>query len=169
MVALGLVYAFWRRPAPAPETERARLWDVEMLELEKVAIALPRQGLAQAWVRRADKHWYFDGPAGLPVSNERWGGGVPAILSSPRATRTITADASDEQLSAYGLREPRMTITLDTDKGRRIAIEVGDPTPTGRDHYLRLAASREIHTVDRTWYDVLERLVVEPPYTGEGR
>jgi hypothetical protein len=168
LVAAGAVYLVTRRSPPDPVEAPARLWEVEMLDLNRVSIALPRQGLAQVWVKHEDKHWYFDEPDGRRVSDGRWGGGIPAILSGPRPSRAIARDVSDGLMEVYGLSPPRMTIRLETARGQEVALDVGDATPTGRDHYVRLVDSRDVYTVDYTWYDVLERLVTEPPYEAPG-
>jgi uncharacterized protein DUF4340 len=169
LVVAGAAYVIFGRPDPAPVLEPPPyVWKVEMLELDRVAIALPRAGKAESWVRHEDKYWYFDLPDGPQVSRHRWGGGIPAILSGPRSTRVITRDATDEQLALYGLIDPRMTISLGTETGDEIDVEVGDATPTGQNYYIKRVGSRDVFSVDYTWYDVLERLVNEPPYPGSG-
>jgi hypothetical protein len=168
MAAVGVAYLVFRpsRPETAAETP-PYVWKVQMLDLQRIAIALPPLGKAESWVKHEDKYWYFDRPDGPQVDIHRWGGGIPLLLSGPRASRVITAGATDEQLEAYGFRTPRMSISLSTDKGRDIDLEVGDLTPTGQSHYVRLSGSRNVYSVDYTWYDVLERLVTEPPYAAE--
>ncbi len=168
LVALGVMYVVSKRGEPegAPETP-PYVWKVEMLELERIAIALPPLGKTESWVKHADKYWYFDRPDGPQVDIHRWGGGIPLILSGPRANRVITADATDEELAIYGLQTPRMTISLSTERGEKIDLEVGDPTPTGQNYYIKLSGARDVYSVDYTWYDVLERLVIDPPYVAE--
>ncbi len=95
---------------------------------------------------------------------QRWGGGVPLILSGPGANRSIAADASDEQLAVYGFGAPAVRIDLTLANGSSVKAEVGDRTPDGGASYVRLAGSHDVYTVDQTWVDVLERLVREPPY-----
>jgi hypothetical protein len=165
VVGLGVAYLVSRRgtPEPAPQTP-PYVWKVEMLELERIAIALPPLGKAESWVRHADKYWYFDRPDGPRVDIHRWGGGIPVLLSGPRANRVIAADATDEELSSYGLDPPRMTVSLSTERGEEINLEVGTLTPTGQNRYIRIAGSRDVYSVDYTWYDILERLVTDPPY-----
>jgi hypothetical protein len=166
-VAAVLAAAFFisRRPRPEPVTEvRHYVWDVGMEELASIRIELPRAGKSGSWVKKPDQYWYFDAPGGPQVDMKRWGGGVPLILSGPGANRRVSADAAAEQLGVYGISRPRMRITLGLEDGRRLAISVGDPTPDGKACYVALAEARDVYTVDATWYDVLERLVLEPPY-----
>ncbi len=168
-VALAAVLYVTTRPRPAPPAQpRPYVWLVETEDLAKMAITLPQRGKGEKWVKHSDQYWYFDQPRGPKVNMQRWGGGIPLILSGPEANRRINADASDEQLAIYGLANPRMLITLTLKDGKTIDIRVGDSTPDQQAYYIRLAGSREVYTVDYSWYDVLERLVLDPPYPGPG-
>jgi hypothetical protein len=165
LVAIGVAYLVSRRGEPKPASETPPyVWKVEMLTLERIAIALPPLGKTESWVKHADKYWYFDRPDGPRVDVHRWGGGIPVLLSGPRANRVIASDATDEELAGYGLQKPRMTVSLSTERGEKIDLEVGDLTPTGENRYIRLSGARDVYSVDYTWFDVLERLVIDPPY-----
>ncbi len=165
LIALGAVYTFSSRPRPAPEPQpRHYVWSVEMDQLRNMVLALPREGRRKAWVVHQDKYWYFDEPNGPRVDMKRWGGGIPLLLSGPGAERTIATAATDEQLRVYGLTDPRMRIHLVLKDERTIDAEVGDATPAGGACYTRLVGSRDVYAVDATWYEVLERLVLDPPY-----
>jgi hypothetical protein len=45
-----------------------------------------------------------------------------------------------------------------------LTINLGDSAPDGMSYYIKIAELNDIYTVDYTWYDVLEQLVLEPPY-----
>lgn len=164
-VALGVYFFFSSRPEPEPRPEpRPYVWWVEMTELKTIAIGLPSEGKSEAWVKHEDKYWYFDKPDGPKVDMQRWGGGIPLLLSGPGAERTIAVNATDEQLEMYGLKDPKMKIDLTLENEHTINIEVGDRTPAGQARYVKLVDSRDVYSVHHTWYDVLARLVLEPPY-----
>jgi hypothetical protein len=95
---------------------------------------------------------------------KRWGGGIPLLLSGPGAERLIASESTDEQLQMYGLEDPKMKIDLTLENEDTINIEVGDRTPDGQACYIKLVKSNDVYTVHYTWYEVLERLVLEPPY-----
>jgi hypothetical protein len=57
-----------------------------------------------------------------------------------------------------------MKIELALESGDNINIELGDSNPDGQGYYIKLADSRSVYTVDFTWFNVLERLVLDPPY-----
>ena len=163
LVALGGLYIS-SRPKPAPPKEpRPFVWKVEMDKLKTIAISLPHAGKSEAWVKHEDRYWYFDEPDGPKVNMKRWGGGIPLLLSGPAANRHITENATDEQLSIYGLDDPQMRIQLTLENEDSINIEVGERTPDHQAYYIKLRNSRDLYTVDYTWYNVLERLVLAPP------
>jgi hypothetical protein len=135
-----------------------------MEDLKHMAISLPPEGKNEAWVKHEDKYWYFDKPEGPKVNMKRWGGGIPLLLSGPGAERLITSESTDEQLEIYGLKDPKMKIDLVLENEDTINIAVGDNTPDGQASYVKLVDSRDVYTVHHTWYEVLERLVLEPPY-----
>ena len=169
LVALGIYFAFFRpTPPPEPPPEpRPFVWDVDMEELKHMIISLPKEGKSEQFVKHADKYWYFDDPPGPKVDMKRWGGGIPLLLSGPGAERLIAEDATEEQLAIFGLADPRMEISLTLENEDTINIVVGDSTPSGDAYYVKLVNSNEVYTVDYTWYDVIGRLVLEPPYPPE--
>jgi len=140
-----------------------------MDQLARIRISLPRTGQVQSWVEHADRYWYFDVPGGPEVDMKRWGGGIPLILSGPGANRLILETSSADQRKVYGLDDPRMRILLTLKDQQEVTVEVGDATPDGGAYYIRRGDSASVYTVDATWYTVLERLVVEPPYPKPGQ
>jgi hypothetical protein len=168
LAALFAVYVLTGPPADVPEdAPRPELWSAPMDDLVALTIVLPAAGKEGAWLKGADGAWYGKAD-GRKVDARRWGGGIPLLLSGPQAERLITAAATPEQLASYGLLRPRMTVDLLLEGGRRIGIDVGDPTPAGSAYYVRLASQPEVYTVHETWFEVLERLVLDPPYATDG-
>ena len=41
---------------------------------------------------------------------------------------------------------------------------MGDSNPEGTTYYVRLTSNRDVYTVDKSWYDILANIVIEPPY-----
>ena len=165
-VALGVYFLFFR-PVPPPEPPpepRYFVWRVDIEDLQHMVISLPQQDMSESFVKHEDKYWYFDNPPGPKVDMKRWGGGIPLLLSGPGVNRIIEEDVTEERLAAFGFTQPRMEIILTLENEDIIDIEIGDSTPDGGAYYIRHADSTGVATVDYTWYDVLERLVLEPPY-----
>ena len=164
LIALGVVYYITSRPEPVPRPEpRYYVWDVDMEDLQTMEITLLKEEMSEVWEKHEDRYWYFD-EGGPKVDMERWGGGIPLLLSGPGANRLIAKDATDELLEIYGFTDPALRIDLELANGSSLQIEVADNTLTGDGYYTRLAESRNVYTVDYTWYDVISRLVSDPPY-----
>ena len=166
LIALGVYFLFFRPTEPVlpPPEPRPFVWSVDMEELQHMVLSLPQEGKTEEFVKHEDRYWYFDNPPGPKVDMDRWGGGIPLILSGPGAERLIAKDATEEQLAVFGFTAPKMEISLTLDNEDIINIEVGDNTPDGQAYYVKLVDSKDVYTVDYTWYNVLKRLVTEPPY-----
>lgn len=167
-IAAAIYYA--TRPVeepPPPQQPMEYVWLFEMEELQHIQIDLPHLDRTEKFLKHEDRQWYFDDPPGPRVDPERWGGGIPLILSGPGAERPIAKGATEEQLAVFGFTQPIMLLTLTKQDTEVVRIEVGDEVPDGHAHYVRRADSSDVYVVDATWYDVLERIVLEPPYPPE--
>ncbi len=171
LFVIGGGYYFYNAPK-ALETPEAQIfvWQIEMEDIQHIEISLPREFKSQKFIKieEEDKFpWYFDDAERSPVDTERWGGGIPLLLSGPGAGRIITEDASPEKLTEFGLTRPKMEIILTLTGGYLMNIIVGDATPNGAYYYVQAPHTNNVALVDYTWYDVLERLVLEPPYASQ--
>lgn len=157
-------YLYVTRPVPpAPTQARVLLWNVPAEELSTIAIALPRLDREEIWAVGSDGRWRFDRPDGPRVDPARWGDGIVLLLDNPPAERTIAEGPGPEDLAAFGLVTPSMTVDLTTTEGETVRAIVGDATPDGSAWYVSADNLATVHTIDATWYTVMERLVIEPP------
>jgi hypothetical protein len=164
LAGLGLVLFLWNGSEPASLNEpRLIAWSVDFETVSRIAIELPWQGKGQAWVKSDDGGWYFEGQNGKKVDDQRWGGGIPLLVSGAKAQRLIVERATEADLEVYGLAEPQMTVRLTIDSAEPVDIDVGAPTPDGSAYYLRLAGSPTVFAIHHTWRDVLAQLVLDPP------
>jgi len=168
LTALGAYFYLTNTHEPSPKPKpRTYVWLIEIEEIEHITISLPGEGESQSFIKidEEDKFpWYFDDPQRSEMNVERWGGGIPLLLSGPGAERIIAENATVEKLTEFGLIPPHMKITLTLENGDVLSIAVGDRTPSGDSYYVQAPDSNEVALVDYTWYEVLERLVKEPPY-----
>ena len=168
LLALGGYFYFSNDSEPPPQVEpRVFLWDIEMGEIQHIEIRLPREGKSEAFIRikEGDKFpWYFDNPQRSEVDVARWGGGIELLLTGPGAERVIARNATEEKLTEFGLAQPQMEIILTLEDGDILNITVGDRTPDGDAFYVQDLDSNDVYLVVYNWYEVLERLVREPPY-----
>lgn len=171
LAVLGGVYYLISRPEPQPPLEPPpSVWDIEMWDINHIAISLPREGLSHSFIKILQGHefpWFFDDPQRSPVDAERWGAGIPLLLSGPGADRIICENATQEQLAEFGLLQPGIEIGLTLADNTTLNITVGDNTPDGLNYYILAPGTNTVATVVRSWYEVLERLVKEPPYAPE--
>ena len=168
LLGLGMYFIFFNKTEPPPKSEpRVFLWNIEMDEIQHIEIRLPREGTSEAFIKipEGDKFpWHFDDPQRSKVDVARWGGGIPLLLSGPGIERVIAKNATEEKLAEFGLTQPQMEITLTLEDGDILNIAVGDRTPDENTFYVKVLDSNDVSLVDYTWYEVLERLVKEPPY-----
>jgi hypothetical protein len=167
-VLVGVFYLVSRPEPTTPPKPIVYVWSIEMDDIAHITISLPREDLSQSFIKKphgSDFPWFFDDLEQSPVDANRWGGGIPLLLSGPGADRIITEYATDETLTEYGLiPKPQMAITLTLSDNSTLKIDVGNKTPNGANFYLRAPGSNAVALVDVSWYEVLERLVKEPPY-----
>jgi len=166
LLALGGYFYFSKTPELSPKVEpRVFLWDIEMGEMQHIKIRLPREDKSVAFVKISQESkfpWYFDDPQRSEVDVARWG--IEFLLTGPGAERVIAKNATEEKLAEFGLTQPQMEITLTLEDGDILNIIIGDRTPDGINYYVQAPGSNDVALVDYTWYEVLERLVKEPPY-----
>jgi hypothetical protein len=175
LVVLAGVFYWVKQPkSTTPAEPTVYVWDIDMDNITHITISLPREGLSQSFIKipQGDQFpWFFDDPPKYSsVNATRWGGGIPLLLSGPGAARVLPNPATAEQLTEYGLTQPSMKIIViykdpNKDTVETIESDVGDLTPDGENCYVRALGSNQVALVDITWYQVLERLVKEPPYT----
>ena len=161
---LAVLYFIWLNQPSKQIEMRPVLWDFDMRELSKLTITLPRKNLNQSWVRNEDKQWYFDEETPVKVDPKRWGGGVALLLSNPAMNRLITEEASKEQLDLFGFPNASMELRLKLASNISINVDIGNLTPDQQSYYIKLTESKEVYTIDYTWYAAFEKLVTDPPY-----
>jgi hypothetical protein len=176
LAVAGTTYYFVTRPkAPTQPTAKHFVWNFDMDELQNVTFTLPKAGnggLTESFDKHPDnQEFYFDVVNGPEVDNQRWGGGIPALLSGPQANRMILQSATEAQLQQYGLDPAIKPLNMDIKltilvSGTPVQYEVyvGDSNPDGSNYYVRLSSNTDVYTVDKSWYDVLADIITDPPY-----
>ena len=165
LAVAGSFYYFVSRPKPPAEpAAKYFVWDFTMDQLQKVTISLPKSNLSESFVKHPDEQFYFDVPNGPMVDNQKWGGGIPLLLSGPGAMRLIIQNATSAQLQQYGFNTPTMTLKLTLDDGTLYNVLVGDSNPNAAATYVKLTDNSDVYTVDISWYNVLAAIVTNPPY-----
>jgi len=176
LAVAGTTYYFVSRPKAATQPDAKHfVWNFDMDELQNVTFILPKAGnggLTESFVKHPDnQEFYFDVANGPEVDNQRWGGGIPILLSGPEANRMILQSATEAQLQQYGLDPAIKPLNMDIKLtilvgGAPVNYEVyvGDSNPDSSNYYIRLASNTDVYTVDKSWYDVLADIITNPPY-----
>ena len=175
LAVAGTTYYFVTRPKATTQPDAKHfVWNFDMDNLQNVTMSLPKANVSESFVKHPDnQEFYFDVVNGPEVDNQRWGGGIPALLSGPEANRMIQASATTTQLQQYGLDPSVSPTTFNMDikltillSGTPVNYEiyVGASNPSGTTYYVRLAGNTDVYTVDKSWYDVLADIVTNPPY-----
>ena len=168
LVLGGYYYYAYLIPKPAtPKEPQYYAWLIEMDDIQHIEISLPSENKSQSFIKisEPDKFpWYFDDPQRSNVDTKRWGGGIPLLLSGPGVARYFS-NAPQDKLVEYGLTQPQMEIDLILTDNKTMNIIIGDKTPDGNSHYvLAPNTNNNVGLVDYTWFDVLAKLVTNPPY-----
>ncbi len=108
--------------------------------------------------------WVIQGDPDVPVFQKKWGG-TPLLVSGPRVSRVL--DRAPDDLTPYGLQPPLSKIWVTDSTGNTVEFHMGDPTPDAENHYARLVGDPALFTLPTTWAEVINRLVIEPPYPPE--
>jgi hypothetical protein len=165
VAVLGVILFAVTRPKPTTPVESIPyIWDFNMDDLQHIVLSLPRSEQSESFILHEDRYFYFDVENGSIVDMVRWGGGIPLLLSGPRADRVLVKNATDALLKEYGFEQPNLAISLILSDNTLFNIELGNATPSGNTYYIRIAGERDIYTVDSSWYDVISGLVTNPPY-----
>ncbi len=168
LLALGGYFYFSNRPEPPVKEEPRRFaWIIEMNDIERIEVSFPREGKSQAFIKIPQEDqfpWFFDDAENSKIDVQRWGGGIPLLLSGPGIERIISENTSDEKLAEFGIAEPLMTVNLTLVDGYQMNILVGDIAPDGRSFYVLAPNTRDVALVDISWYEVIARLINKPPY-----
>jgi len=169
LLALGGVYYFVNSPKPPPKQDpRYYAWLIEMDDIQHIEISLPSENKSQSFIKIPKEDtfpWYFDDAQRSNVDTKRWGGGIPLLLSGPGVERIIYRSTPPEKMAEFGLNQPSMEISLLLKDDKILNIKVGNNTPDGSSYYVMAPnTDNDVALVDRSWYEVLARIVTEPPY-----
>ena len=78
-----------------------------------------------------------------------------------KATRVLTGSVD---LAAFGLAEPKITVTLKLKDGSQKRFFVGNKNPAGTAYYVQVEGQEGVYLAYVLPIKELERLVTEPPY-----
>ncbi|MBL7063054.1 MAG: DUF4340 domain-containing protein [Anaerolineae bacterium] len=138
-------------PTPAP------LWNFEGGDVMEITVTKGGQTTA---VERDDGEWRQTRPGEGEADSARLNGLVDQVAGM-KFSRAL-ADVGD--LSAFGLQEPEVQVTLVLSDGTTINVVVGAENPRGNARYVQKEGDPLVYLVTIGDVDGLIGLVDEPPY-----
>ncbi len=166
LTALALVagwvffYELRIRPESAVKAPWFYLTDTE--DIVRVSVTTGGQASAYRYDQEA-KVWRFDDAESIPVDQAKWSGKV-LLLSGPVSRTLLEEEATQEQLTEFGLQSPVTTATVFLKGDRQITILLGDNTVDGKGTYSMLQGFPEVYLIEPSWAHEIARLVVDPPF-----
>lgn len=91
--------------------------------------------------------WYLDG-IDQSLTDSTLVGGVISDLTTLKAVRLMEEDAAD--LSVYGLDDPVITVTVESEDAEGYTLYLGDDSPAGDGKYAYLDGSKDVYLIDAT-------------------
>ena len=136
-------------------------YQVAWEDLERVSIEQEKAKIT--FFKTEDEVWWFEEPAGIMVSEARWGG-IPFLLAGPRATRELVTELDTvENLDEYGLNNHTLIVDLGLKGGRNLQFVLGDATTDGQHYYAQVTGFPQLVLLPALWGNVVAKLIVEPP------
>jgi hypothetical protein len=118
------------------------------------AMGQPAPGENEAAPGTADDDASRDGAAPVPPAREQrsFPGGRPVSLCvkglEPLRTKRTLGVVDDARLLAMGLAAPSRTLTVTTQRGRTITLEVGESSYGAQGRYARVKGDAVVHLID---------------------
>lgn len=144
------------------EPDQSEPWLFKIDETDIAHIEVVYQDEAVEFAREPGSYqWNIVGDPSYPVFQERWAG-TTLLLNGPRVNRGLKQTIDDP--AQYGLEPPESIVRVADIAGNSFEFHMGNPTPDGRNQYVRLVGDQALYTVPSVWADVVNRLAYDPPY-----
>jgi hypothetical protein len=141
------------QPTPAP------LWEFGSDDVTQITVVRGEQETAVERDAGGDE-WRMSAPEEGEADSVRLNGLVPLVIGM-RSNRAM-ADVSD--LTAFGLQEPEIQVTLVLSDGATLNARIGAENPGHTARYVQKGSDPLVYLVPVSDVDGLLRLVDEPPY-----
>ncbi len=157
--ALALYFRPWEQTASRDEEPWAWRIDDDAI----VGITATHRGQTVVYEKDLGRGKWFivDGAQRSEVFQDKWAG-TPLLLSGPRVNRVLSDTVTNP--AQYGLAPPETVINITEETGLSYEFWLGNLTPDEEYTYMRVAGSPQLFTVPEIWAQVVNKLVVEPPY-----
>jgi hypothetical protein len=159
VIFAGYVYFVEMRKSPAAVPEDKSTWVLTLAATDVQQLQVDNSGKTIILARNGD-NWSIGSVNGPAADNARVGSLVASLVDL-RSTRVLTN--TTESLSAFGLDQPPITITLTLENNTQEVLFVGDKNPQGYSYYLQRKGQTPVHLVPASTVDDLTGLITDLP------
>ncbi len=162
VAALGGGLALWalREEEARSEADRQARVDKRLFDFGRAAVraaTITRTGTTVRLVRGdAETPWWIESPVRWPADPKAVGLLLDQVAGISADAEVVEA-ATPEDLEAYRLDAPELSIALELEGGRRESLLVGARHPMGRAFYVTTAARRRIVASADTFHSAVDR------------
>jgi hypothetical protein len=136
------------------EEAKKKAFQVEEKDITDITLKYPDRTIEG--VKKGEKQWEFVSPTGIETDPDEW-----QMLASniPRIEREDTVAQNAQDLTPFGLKEPRVTVAAKLTNGKTIEISFGAENPRKTYHYAKLAGSNDVFLAPNNWATTFTRTV----------
>jgi hypothetical protein len=136
------------------EEAKKKVFQVEEKDITEITLTYPDRTIKG--VKKGESNWEFAEPAGLETDPAEW-----QMLASniPKIEREDTVAQNTQDLTAFGLQQPPVTVTAKLADGRSIEIAFGAENPRKTFHYAKLAGTNDVFLAPNNWATIFTRNV----------
>jgi hypothetical protein len=162
----GYVYFYGPKQQVKASERPPYLYEIDLSDIVHLDVTHQGKRISMDWDDDKDE-WRFlpDSSVQGKVDQLRVNG-LRLLLSGPGSKRVLFADKVAD-IAEFGLTRPFVVANVTTKEGYKFRVLVGDQTPNGQSHYVKLEDYDPVYLVDYTWGNELARFVNEPPVTTE--
>lgn len=146
LAVLGGVY-WWsnkQQAAKAKNTPAATTKIVSIPDDQVQAIQIQHAGGETDDLKKQNGKWALTQPTALPADPDA---AASLVSSVDSVTADQTVEDKPQDLSAYGLTHPKLTVTVTLTNGKTDELQIGDDTPTNSGAYAMKVGDPHVYTV----------------------
>lgn len=151
---VGLILLYFLMPQRKDEESGTE--ETESITVDKIdntlisSLVIEKEGKEIYSVRKKEDTWQFPEDKEVPLNHDTISG-LFACLDPVKASREIHL-AEDQDLTQYGLDDPVMTITVETEDGKSYQYKLGTVVPITGGYYGLAASDDRVYCFDEEMY-----------------
>jgi hypothetical protein len=136
------------------EEAKKKAFPVEEKDVTEITLKYPDRTITG--IKKGEKQWQFVEPAGVETDSDEW-----QMLASniPKIERDEVVAQNPQDLAAFGLQQPPVTVSAKLADGKSIEIAFGAENPRKTFHYAKIAGSNDVFLAPNNWATVFTRTV----------